>query len=101
MIHQIDSKNEWLLPSASFTAKLGLVFDLKLQSCKLYNNKYMIVSTQIKNTEIFAFLAVLLFKLLSPKVLFRNNKDNRKEVKNRLLFKKILNSIVKLLQNHK
>ena len=41
----------------------------------------MIASTQIKNTEIFAFLSILLFKLLSPKVLFRNRKDNRKEVK--------------------
>ena len=29
---------------------------LKLQSCKLYNSKYMIASTQI-NPEIFAFLA--------------------------------------------
>ena len=26
MIHQIDSKNEWLLLSAIFTAKLGLIF---------------------------------------------------------------------------
>ena len=25
------------------------------QSCKLYNDKYMIASTQITNTEIFAF----------------------------------------------
>ena len=43
---------------------------LKVQSCKLYNNKYMIASTQITNTEIFAFIAVLVFKLLSRKVLF-------------------------------
>ena len=28
MIHQIDSKNEWLLLSGSFTAKFGLVFVL-------------------------------------------------------------------------
>ena len=27
------------------------VFYLKVQSCKLYNNKYMIASTQIRNTE--------------------------------------------------
>ena len=32
---------------------------LKVQSCKLYNNKYMIASTQITNTEIFAFIDVL------------------------------------------
>ena len=48
----------------------------KVQSCKLYNNKYMIASTQITNTEIFAFVAVLVFKLLSRKVLFINRKNN-------------------------
>ena len=31
---------------------------LKVQSCKLYNNKYMIPLTQITNAEIFAFIAV-------------------------------------------
>ena len=50
---------------------------LKVQSCKLYNNKYMIVSTQITNTEIFAFIAVLVFKLFSRKILFINRKHNR------------------------
>ena len=50
---------------------------LKVQSCKLYNNKYMIASTQITSTEILAFIAVLVFKLLSRKVLFTNRKDNR------------------------
>ena len=50
---------------------------LKVQSYKLFNNKYMIVSTQIINTESFALLAVLVFKLLSRKVLFINGKDNR------------------------
>ena len=50
---------------------------LKVQSCNLYNNKYMIASTQITNTEIFAFIAVLDFKLLRRKVLFINRKDNR------------------------
>ena len=50
--------------------------ELKVQSCKLYNNKYMIASTQITNIEIFAFIAVLAFKLLSGKVLFLNRKGN-------------------------
>ena len=50
---------------------------LKVQPCKLYNNKYMIPSTQITNTEIFAFKTVLVFKLLSHKILFINRKDNR------------------------
>ena len=50
---------------------------LKVQSCKLYSSKYMIALTQTTNTEIFAFIAVLVFKLLSRKVLFINRKDNR------------------------
>ena len=50
---------------------------LKVQSCKLYNGKYMISLTQITDTEIFAFIAVLVFMLLSRKVLFINRKDNR------------------------
>ena len=36
----------------------------------------MIASTQITNTEIFAFIVVLVFKLLSRKILFINRKDN-------------------------
>ena len=31
-VHQIDSKNEWLLLSVTFTAKLELVFILKLEN---------------------------------------------------------------------
>ena len=37
----------------------------------------MIASTQIANTEIYAFIAVLVFNLLNHKVLFINRKDNR------------------------
>ena len=37
----------------------------------------MIASTQTTNTEIFAFIAVLVFMLLSCKVLLKNRKDNR------------------------
>ena len=43
-------------------------------SCKLYNNKYQ---TQVTNTDIFALIAVLVFKLFNRKVLFANRKDNR------------------------
>ena len=32
VVHQIDSKNGWLLLSASFTAKFGLVFVLTLEN---------------------------------------------------------------------
>ena len=38
----------------------------------------MIASTQITNTDIFTFIPVLVFKLLSRKVLFINRKGNRK-----------------------
>ena len=37
----------------------------------------MIASTQITNPENFAFIAVLVFKLSSRKVLLINRKDNR------------------------
>ena len=37
----------------------------------------MIPLTQITDTEIFAFIAVLVFKLFSHKVLLINKRDNR------------------------
>ena len=37
----------------------------------------MIASAQITNTEIFTYIAALVLKLLSRKVLFINRKDNR------------------------
>ena len=37
----------------------------------------MITSTQKKNTEMFTFISVLVFKLLSRKVWFINRKDYR------------------------
>ena len=48
------------------------IFNIMLCVCYIFhfNNKYMIALTQITNTEIFPFIAVLVFKLLSPKVLF-------------------------------
>ena len=41
----------------------------------------MFASTQITNTEIFAFIAVLVFKLLSHKVWLINRKD-KLEIRN-------------------
>ena len=35
LIHQVDSKNDWLLLSAGFTAKVGLVFVLTLENAFL------------------------------------------------------------------
>ena len=42
-----------------------------------YNDIYMIALTQIRNLEIFAFIAVLVLKFLSRKFLFINRKDNQ------------------------
>ena len=47
---------------------------LKVQSCKFYDNQYIIASTQITNTEIVTFIVLLVFKLLSHKVLFIKEK---------------------------
>ena len=58
----------------------------------------MIASIQITNTEIFAFIPVLVFKLLSEQVLLRKIIET---VKNRLLFKKIANFTGNLLRNYK
>ena len=41
----------------------------------------MITSTQTTNTEIFAFISVLVLKLLSRKVLFTNRKKTIETVK--------------------
>ena len=51
--------------------------NLKVQSCKLETNKYMIASTQVTNTVNSTFTTVLAFKLLSGKVLSINRKGNR------------------------
>ena len=80
---------------------LFIYYKLKVQSCKLYSNKYMIVLTQITNTKIFAFISVLVLKLLNRKVLFTNRKRQYKLLKRRLLFKKIANFTGQLLQNYK
>ena len=41
---------------------ISLLFSLKVRSWKLYNNKYIIASTQITKTEILAFIGALIFK---------------------------------------
>ena len=50
---------------------------LKVQSCKLNNNKCTIALTQVTSTEIFKLIAAVAFKLFSRKVLFINRKDDR------------------------
>ena len=47
----------------------------------------MTASTQITDTKIFAFIAILVFSLLSHKVLFINGKDDRNCLK--LLFREV------------
>ena len=41
---------------------IGVYICLNVQSSKLYDNKCIIASTQITNAEIFAFIAVLVFR---------------------------------------
>ena len=81
------------------TAAVMLFSPLEVQSRELYN-KNMIALTQITNSEIFAFITLPVFKISIPKVLFINRKDKR-NLKSRLLFKKIANFTGKLLQNCK
>ena len=65
---------------------------LKVQSCKLNNNKYIIASTQITKIGIFEFIAALVLKLLSRKVLIQT--ENTTET----VKKKAINFMGKLLQ---
>ena len=44
---------------------MQILINEEIKRYNLYNNKYMIDSTQITNTEIFAIIAVLVFNLLS------------------------------------
>ena len=53
------------------------VFFIKIQSCDLYNNKYMIASIQITHNEVFTSIAAEAFKLVGNRVLFIDKKDNR------------------------
>ena len=45
LIHQIDSKNEWLLLSAGFTAKFGLVLVLALEKT-LFLRRFILKPTE-------------------------------------------------------
>ena len=93
--------NSWFSANLFTSRMLGSLFlftftkkSLKVQSRKLCNNKYMIASTQITNTEIFAFIAVLgfvKFRLLTEKTI--------ETVKKLTTFKNIASFKGKLLQN--
>ena len=58
----------------------------------------MIASTPKSNTGIFAFISILVFRILNRKVLFINRRNNRNFKKNTLLFKKTAKFMGKLLQ---
>ena len=58
-----------------------LDFQLKVQSYKSYNNKYMIASIQTTNTEVFPFISVLVLKLLSQKSLVYKQKKTIETLK--------------------
>ena len=58
------AKNQQSIDEGSFYSNTSYGFEYKKVQ---HQNKYMIFSTQISNTEIFAFIAVLIFKLLTMK----------------------------------
>ena len=64
MIHQIDSKNEWLLLLASFTAKFGLVFVLTLENALEVSFSFLEVSfsSQQKEHRFFYKTVLEIFK---------------------------------------
>ena len=61
----------------------------------------MVASTKITNTEIFAFIAAQVFKLLKPKIFVYKQKTQQKLLKSWLLFKKVANFTGKLLKSYK
>ena len=60
----------------------------------------MIASTQITNTEILAFIAVLVFTLLTVKFCLLTE-EKIETINSRLLFKKVAYFLGKLLGNYK
>ena len=68
-IKKFNSVPPILSNSLSFSYKIRTLNKenaVKVQLCKLYNEKYVIASTQITNTDIFVFIAVPVFKLSEP-----------------------------------
>ena len=55
----------------------GFLIHVEVIIYLLLDNFHECTFTQITNTKILALIAVLVFKLLSRKVLFINRKDNR------------------------
>ena len=76
-IWQLSFWNLMWLDNTSLLSK----FYLKVQSYKLYNKKSMIDSTQMRNTEIFTFIAVLVFKLIEPRIIVYRQKKTIETVK--------------------
>ena len=61
----------------------------------------MIALTQIPNTEIFAVIAVLVFKLLNRRFFFINRKDKRNFQKVGYVLRKMANFTRNFLQDYK
>ena len=78
MVLNTRLKPEQIFTSSCENCKLKITLSGK--AFKLYNSKYMMASTQITNTEVFPIIVVIVvivFKLLSRKVLFINRKNNK------------------------
>ena len=73
---------------------------MKVKSCK-YKIANILLFINTNNNEIFAFIAVLVFKLMSRKIFVYKQKRQYKLLKSRLLFKEIADFTGKLLENYK
>ena len=71
-----------------FHCNFLVIVSCYLLICKGTVMQIMIASKQITNTEIITFIAVLIFKLLSRKVLLINRKDNKNFLKVGFLLRK-------------
>ena len=84
LLYVLENKNFHIskFPSFTYTITLSAKFPLfQMVPCKRGGGgsfkATVMPSMQITNTEIFAFITVPVFKLLSCKVSFINRKDNR------------------------
>ena len=90
VIHQIDSKNEWLLLSVTFTAKLELVFVLTFENTfsSCFHFKASRMSIGLRDWHVFMWQSVKVsnvFNTLTLKQIFWKTKTFFKKLEYRFL----------------
>ena len=86
---KLKTKRSFLQIALTKKSDTFLPLHLKVQSCKLYNNKHMFAPTQVASTQILAFMVVLVYK------------QTIETDKGRPIFKKLANFWGNVLQNYK